>query len=156
MPEPIRIGLEALDGSGPWAEAGPMILAHFYRAGFAQYDPRRLRRNTTESKSRVTGGGPVASCQKPGPMIFAHWLNCFWTRRHSDRIRAGFVQHDPAFLCRKNGTESDAGSQIRHSYTIRPDSGCTLTVMAITGLGITKTLLNRIRHVYWGDHYTVC
>ena len=137
-----------------WTEADPMILAHRLAsgpdlfgpnrtqsarnksdpAGFAQYDPGRLWRNTTESKSRETGGGPVASCQKPGPMIFAHWLNCFWTRRHSDRIRAGFAQHDPGFLCRKNGTESDAGSQIRHNYTIRPDSGCTLTVMAITGL----------------------
>ena len=48
------------------------------------------------------------------------------------QIRAGFAQYDPGLLSKKPGTESDARSGIRH-VTIRPDSGCTLAVMAITG-----------------------
>ena len=32
-------------------------------------------------------------------------------------------------------------------YTIRPDSGCTLAVMTI--MAVTKTLPDRIWHVYW-------
>ena len=50
---------------------------------------------------------------------------------HPDRTRVGFAEYGPCLLW-KNGTETDAVSRIRH-VTIRPDCGCTLTVMAITG-----------------------
>ena len=45
---------------------------------------------------------------------------------HPDRIWASLAQYDPGLL-RKKRTESD------QAYTLQPDYGCTLAVMAITG-----------------------
>ena len=55
-------------------------------------------------------------------MILAHRLAS--GQDPFDTIRQNFFA--------KNGAETDAGSRIQH-IRVRPDSGCTLAVMAITG-----------------------
>ena len=94
MPDPIRIrsGL----GGKHWPEAGRMISAHRLASGpdpFGQNLTQSARNKPdqgwfctilsgtfVEKRNRVwkweTGSGPVASCQKPGPMIPAHRLAC--------------------------------------------------------------------------------
>ena len=96
-----------------------------------------------EERNRVrkseTGSGPVAFCQKPGPIIPAHRLasrpDAFGHNPdQAVQIRPGSVLRNVihAFFG-KNGAETDAVSRIRHINTIRPNSGCTLAVMLITG-----------------------
>ena len=86
---PVRIGWEALARSGPDDSCTPACFRtgsvwpkpdtvsqdlNQIRACFAQYYPGRLWNNGTESDSGETGSGPVAPCQKPGPVIPAHRL----------------------------------------------------------------------------------
>ena len=78
-------------------------------------------------------------CHKTNPMIPVHRLasrpdalgQTLNRPSRSDLNRCCTI-NDPCLLW-KNGTESDAGSRMRHNYTIRPDSGRTLAVMAIIG-----------------------
>ena len=49
---------------------------------------------------------------------------------HLDWIWVSFAQYDPCFLW-KNGAETCRKSDL--AYTIRPDSDCTLAIMAPTG-----------------------
>ena len=76
----------------------------------------------TESESGETGSGPVASCRKPGPMIPVHRLASGPEVFGQTLTRPS--RSDPDLFCAvwsmpslENGTETDAGSRIRH---IRP------------------------------------
>ena len=93
-----------------------------------------------------TGSGPVASCQKPGPVIPAHRLasgpDVLSQTRPSTSDPGQFCIAWSVSSLKKRSWYGCGKSDL--AYTIRPNSGCTLAVMAIT-----KTLLNRIRHVYW-------
>ena len=91
-----------------------------------------------EERNRVkvweTGSGPVAYCQKWGQMIPAHWLasrtdEFIQTLTRPSRSDPGqFYTVWPMPSLEKRMRE--AGSGI---YTIRPNSGCTLAIMTITG-----------------------
>ena len=92
MPDPIRI--PSGSAGKQWPEAGRMILAHRLASGpdpSGQNLTRSARTKldlgwfctilsgtSVEERNRVskweTGSGPVASCQKPGPMIHAQQL----------------------------------------------------------------------------------
>ena len=74
-----------------------------------------------------TGSGPVAYCQKPDQMIPAHRL-ASKTDEFSQTLARSSRSDPVGFFHWKNGCgKSDP------AYTIRPDSGCTLAVIAITG-----------------------
>ena len=146
MPDPIRIrsGL----GGKHWPEAGRMILAHWLASGpdpfgqnltqsarttsdpvgFAQYYPGRLRMNETESKSRKLVAGRMHHARNQ-----ARWF--LRTSLVLDQMRLGTIWPMPSLEKRSwNGCgKSDS------AYTIRPDSGCTLVVMAITGRNQTAS-----------------
>ena len=92
MPDPICI--RPGSAGKHWPEAGRMIIAHQLASGpdpFGQNLTQLARTKSdpgwfclilsgmsAEERNRVskweTGSGPVASCQKPGPMIPAHQL----------------------------------------------------------------------------------
>ena len=92
MPDPIRI--RSGSGGKPWPEARQMILAHWLSSGSDPFGQNLTQSARTKSdpgwfctilsgrsvdernrvQKRETGSGPVASCQKPGPMIPAHQL----------------------------------------------------------------------------------
>ena len=84
-----------------------------------------------------TGSGLVAFCQNPGPMVLAHRLasrpDAFGqnlTRpSRSDPGRFCTVWPIPSLETTELKRMREVGSGI---YTIRPDFGCTLAVMAIT------------------------
>ena len=135
-----------------WSEAGPLILAPQLASG-----PDMSGQNLTGSartkadpgwfctiwsKLSVeeciwvwkweTGSRPVAFCQK-----WAQWV--LHMGLLPDQIGLAKAWQKPAsvvilslFLW-KNRTKSDAGSWIRHIIMIRPNSGCMLVVMAVTG-----------------------
>ena len=122
-----------------WLEADQMILAHCLAprpdplgqnlthsartksvwAGFAQHDPDHLWKNATESES-----GKLVVSWLPHARSWSWWflhtgllpdqmhLAKPWPG-HPDRIWVSFAQYDPCLLW-KIGTESDAGSRIRH------------------------------------------
>ena len=63
------------------------------RAGFAQYYPGHLWKNGTESESGKLVRGPVAFCQKPGPMCFQ--TRCVWPNPdQAIQIGSGSVLHN--------------------------------------------------------------
>ena len=115
---PIRIGSEALarsawmmlaqrltSGSDPFSQnLTQSARTNRIRAGFGQYDPGRLLKNTTEAESGEPGSGPVAFCQNWARWFFHTDLLpdklCFpktW-QGHPDRIRVSFAHYDPCFV----------------------------------------------------------
>ena len=166
MPDSIRI--RSGSAGKHWPEAGRMILAHRLASG-----PNPFGQNLTQSARTKsdpgwfctilsgtsvdernwvwkweTGSGPVAYCQKPGQMIPAHQLasrpDAFGqTLTRPSWSDPGRFYTIHAFFGKKRRGWNGCG-KLNPAYTIRPDSGCTLDVMAVT-----KTLPGRIRHVYW-------
>ena len=140
-----------------WPEAGRMILAQCLlqnqirlaktwhnqpklnqiQAGFAQYYPGCLWKNGTKSESWKTGSGLVASCQKPGLMIPAHRLASGPDVFGQTRTRPS--RSDPVWFCTIWSMPSlekqswNGCGKSDPAYTIWPDPGCTLAIMAITG-----------------------
>ena len=131
MPDPIRI--RSWSAGKHWPEAGRMILAHWLAFGpdpFGQNMAQSARIKSDPGRfCTILSGtsvvernwvwkwetGKRAGCVLPetGPDVIPDQM-CLakpWPG-HPDRIRVGFAQYDPCLLW-KNGTESDAGSQIR-------------------------------------------
>ena len=154
--DPIRI--RSVSAGKHWPEAGRMILAHWLASGpdpFGQNLTQSARTKSdpgwfctilsgasAEERNRVwkweTDSGPVVSCQIPGPMIPAHRLaskpDAFGQNPDQTiQIGSGPVVYSMthAFFWKTELKRMrEVGSGI---YTIRPDSGCTLSVMAISG-----------------------
>ena len=140
-----------------WPEAGRMIPAHWLASGpdpFGQNLTLSARTKSdlgwfctilsgmsVEERNRVwkweTGSGPVASCQKPGPMIPAHqlasWPDVFGqTLTRPSRSNPGqfcAIWFVPS-LEKRNRNRC---RKLDLAYTMRPDSGCTLAITAVTG-----------------------
>ena len=105
------------------------------RAGFAQYYPGRLWKNGIESES-----GKLVADRLRLARNRARW---FPYSLLPDQMRLANTltrpsRSDPGRFCTmwsvpslENGAETDAGSRIW--LILRPDSGCTLATMAITG-----------------------
>ena len=84
-------------------------------------------------------------------MILAHWLvpgpDVFGKKPdQAIQIRSRLVLHNmiQAFFGRMVPNQMREVRSSIYIYTIWPDSGCTLAVMAIT-----KTFVNQMWHVYW-------
>ena len=148
--DPVRIGWEGLARSGPddsctpacfrtgsvWQNLHSQPELNRTRAGFAQYYPGRLWINETESKNRKLVAGrfrPARNRAKwflhtsllPDQMCLAKpWPG------HPDWIRVGLAQMIQAFFGKKRNW--NGCGKLDPAYTIRPDSGCTLAVTAIT------------------------
>ena len=155
IPDPIRI--RSGSAGKHWPEAGRMTHVHRLASGpdpcgqnltqsaRTKSDPgwfgTVLSRTSVEERNRVwkweTGSGPVASCQKPGQMIPAHRLAA--RPDAFGQILTRPSRSDPCLFCTiwsMPSLEKRNWNGCRKSdpaYTIRPDSGCTLAVMATTG-----------------------
>ena len=155
MPDPIHI--QSRSAGKHWLEVGRMILAHRIASGpdpFGQKLTQSARTKSdlglfctvlsemsVEELSRVwkweTGKGPVASCQKPGPMIPAHRL-ASWPDTFGQTLTWP-PRSDPGWFCAiwsmpslEKLTWNRCGKSDL-AYTIQASSGCTLAITAITG-----------------------
>ena len=135
---PVRIGSEALAGSGPddcrtpaSFRTGSVWPKNWHnqpelsriRAGLAQYYPGRLWKNGTESESGKLVAGRLRPARKRGQVMPAHRLASRPDTFGQTMTRPS--RSDPGWFCtvwplpslkKKNGTETDAGSRIRHIY----------------------------------------
>ena len=149
MPDPIRIGSEALASSGLDDTCTPAFFRagsvgqkpdsqpepNWIQAGFAQYDLGRLWKNATESES-----GKLEVGQKLSLMIPAHQIASrpdAFGQTLTRPSRSDPVLHNMIHAFFESETESNAGSWMKHFkyiyiYLIQPNSGCAPTIMAIT------------------------
>ena len=164
MLDPICIRSRSAQKS--WQEAGPVILAHLLASRldpFGQNQTQSVRtksaaswfctlwsRLSVEERNLVwkweIGSGPSCILLELGPENFAYWLAARPDAFGPNLTRPSGL--DPGRFCTIwCGPSLEEWSRIRWrkldpAYTICPDSGCTLAV--------TRMLLNRIQHVYWG------
>ena len=155
MPDLIHIQSGSAGKHRP--EASWMILAHRLASGpdlFGKNPPQSTRtkldpgwfctvlsRTSVEERNQVwkweTGSRLVASCQKPEPMIPAHWLPsrpdvfCQALTRLSRLDLSWFSAIWSMPSVEKWNLNGCGKSDL--AYTIWADSGCTLAVMAIIG-----------------------
>ena len=140
MPDPILIRAGSVGKY--WPEAGRMILAHWLTSGLpgsvwpkpgTTWSARTksalgwfcilLSGTSVEERKRVwkweTSSRPVASCQKPGPIIPVHQLafrpdECSQTLARPSRSDPGRFCTVWSMPSLEKRTENDAGSRIRH------------------------------------------
>ena len=156
MPDPIHIQFRP--DWKCWPEADQMILEHWLASGLDPFSQnptgsrlvlhnmiRPVWGRTQQNLKVGNWQQPVCVLPRTGP-IDSCTPACFQTRRiclkpdQAIQVRSGLVFHK---MIRAFRTKLDVGS--------RPDSGCTLAIMAIS-----KTLSKRIRQVYWAkNHHTV-
>ena len=105
--------------------------------GFAQYDPGCLWKNAIESESEKLVAGWLHSPRNrawwflhTGLLLDQMHLAKTWPG-HPDQVWVSFAQYGPGLLWKYWNQIRCGKSDL--AYTIWPDSGCTLAVMAITG-----------------------
>ena len=135
MPDPIRI--RSGSAGKYWPEVGRMILAHWLASGpdpFGQNLTQSARTKSdpgsfctilfgmsVEERNRVwkweTGSGPLASCQKQGPMIPAHQLA---SRPYaSGQTLARPPRSDPGQFCRISTMPSFKKTELKRMREVR-------------------------------------
>ena len=151
----IRIGSEALARSrlvdpctlpcfqtgSIWPKSDSQPDPNLTWAAFIQYDPGHLWKNATESESRKLAVDRIHPARNLARW-FLHTVLLLDRMRfaktwpgHADQIWVSFAQYGLGLLW-ENETALDVVCQIQHIYiiyTMRPDYGCMLAVMAITG-----------------------
>ena len=146
---PIRMGLEALplarsrldDTCTPdcfwtgsvWPKPDSQPEPNQIQPGFAQYDLGHLWKNTTEPESGKLVVGWLHSAGNwawwflhTGLLLDQMCLAQIWPG-HPDQC---FMQYGPGLLWKNSWTGC---GKLDLAYMIRPNSGCTLAIMAVTG-----------------------